>query len=204
MARTRILCVAAFFLMAVIALACSPSVAPIGAPAPSPPPAPPGVTPTPAVARSAAEDDAWSRVVAAAKKEGRVNVYSFNMTGDIGLAVSRGFQEKFGVRVDIVTGGGAALSERIITEKRAGAMVADMMDTNVLQISNIKDAGATLSSQEIPALRESGVWLVEPWANDPQRHILMHTLAYHAGVINTKMVKSSEEPRSLKDLASPS
>lgn len=189
-------------------LAMLANCAPVGDPARaskaeapvSPAPQATASLPAPAAPSISPEEDAWSRVVAAARRESRLNVYSFNMTGDIGLAVSRRFQEKFGIKVDIVTGGGAALSERIMTERRAGSVVADLMDANVLQISNIKDAGATVSSQEIPALKESGVWLVEPWANDPQRHILMHTLAYHAGIINTALVRG-REPTSLKELA---
>ncbi|MBF8265567.1 MAG: iron ABC transporter substrate-binding protein, partial [Dehalococcoidia bacterium] len=74
------------------------------------------------------QDAAWDKIIEAAKKEGRVSVYSFNMTGDAGLAVTRAFEAKYGVKLDIITGGGAALAERIKTEKRMGTIVADVMD----------------------------------------------------------------------------
>ena len=84
------------------------------------------------------EEIAWNKVIQAANKEGKVTAYSFNMTGDVGLAVSRSFEQIYGIKVDIITGGGAALVQRITTEKRMGTMVADVMDANTFQILSFK------------------------------------------------------------------
>ena len=195
--------VCSFVAVAVFLVGCSSPVAPATAPAPTPSPVTPASVPISNVPLPTSQDDAWAKVIEAAKKEGKVNVYSFNMPGDVGLAVSKGFEQTYGIKVDIITGGGAALAQRITTERRMAAMVADIMDTNYLQISNIKDDGATVSSADIPVLRETGVWTVEPWTNDPQKHILMHTFAYHAGIMNTNLVKPSDEPKSLKELTLP-
>jgi hypothetical protein len=56
----------------------------------------------------------------------------------------------------------------------------------------------------IPVLQERGVWAIEPWANDPQKHILIHTLLYKGNIINTNLVKPQDEPKTLKELARPS
>lgn len=182
---------------------CAPKAQPPSQPAPAAPTVP-LATPTSIPASNIplpTSQDAWARIVQAAKKEGSVNAYSYALTGDVGVAVSRSFQEKFGIKLETITGGGAALAERINTEKRMGVVVGDIMDANTFQIGNIKISGATASSEDIPVLQEKGVWSVEPWANDPQKHILIHTLLFQSSLINTNLVKPGEEPRSVKELA---
>lgn len=160
-------------------------------------------TPRQTITQVTPDETAWAKVIEAARKEGRVSVYSFNMTGDAGLAVTQSFEAKYGIKLDIITGGGAALAERIKTEKRMGTIVADVMDANTFQASHIKGIGATMSAEDLPALKEKGVWLVEPWANDPEKHKLIHTVLYYSVVANASQLKSSEEPRSVKEMALP-
>ena len=176
------------------------------APQPSPNPSTPAtskpVTATPAsnIPPPTSQDAAWDKIVQAAKKEGKVDVYSYNMTGDVGIAVSKAFAQKYGIKLEIITGGGAALAERINTEKRVGAVVADIMDANTFQIAYIKEIGATATSEDIPAIKETGVWQIEPWTNDPLKHVLVHSLIYRANLINTNVLKTADEPKSLKEL----
>ncbi len=143
---------------------------------------------------------AWSKVVEAAKKEGKVNVYSYNMTGDVGVAVAKAFKEKYGIDVEILTGMATALNERILTEQRMKTVVADIQDSNSSNTGNIKDAGATVGSPDLPSLRQSGGWRVDPWASDPEKHIIIHTVAYFTSFINTDVVKASDEPKSFREL----
>jgi len=179
--------------------ACTPTPEPSRASIPVPP-AQPQANPAQAAPAPKPEDIAWNKVIQAAKNEGKVTAYSFNMTGDVGLAVSRSFEQIYGIKVDIITGGGAALVQRITTEKRMGTMVADVMDANTFQIGQLEDAGITASSEDIPVLKETGVWIVEPWANSPKRHVLIHTITFYPNIINTDLVKPSDEPKSLKEL----
>lgn len=188
--------------LAITLAACTPTPEPSRAPTPITP-AQPQAIPTQAAPAPKPEEIAWNKVIQAAKKEGKVNAYSFNMTGDVGLAVSRSFEQIYGIKAEIITGGGAALAQRITTEKRMGTMVADIMDANTFQISGIKDAGATIAADDMPVLREGGVWRLEPWANDPQRHMFIHTITSYPVIVNTDLVKPAEEPKSLKDLAQP-
>ncbi|MDO8635439.1 MAG: extracellular solute-binding protein [Dehalococcoidia bacterium] len=179
--------------------ACAPKVAPL----PSTPS--PQIASTPAKATAAPDprQEAWNKVIQAAKKEGKVNVYSYNMVGDIGIAVTKAFEQKYGIDVEIITGMGAALTERVLTEQRMKTVVADITDSNSFQAGNIKDAGGTISSQELPVLQQSGVWRVDPWASDPEKHIIVHTLVYMASFINTDVVKASDEPKSFRELGQP-
>ena len=182
-------------------VAAPPQPAPAATTAPQAVPIPASNSPLLTSQSPPTSQDAWAKIVQAAKKEGVVNAYAYALTGDVGVAVSRSFEQKYGIKLEIITGGGAALAERINTEKRMGYVVGDIMDANTFQIGNIKISGATASSEDIPVLAEKGVWSVEPWANDPQKHILIHTLLFQSTLINTNLVKPGEEPRSLKDLA---
>ena len=65
-------------------------------------------------------DIAWQKVVQDAKKEGKLSVYSFNLTGDVGTAVTKAVREKLGIEMEVVTGPGAQLVERIRSERRSG------------------------------------------------------------------------------------
>ena len=191
-------------LLALVLLAgCSSTATPMSTPVATPAAPAKSTSPTSNLPPPTSQDAAWAKIIEAAKKEGRVSVYSFNMTGDAGLAVTRAFEAKYGVKLDIITGGGAALAERIKTEKRMGTIVADVMDANTFQISNIKNIGATVSAEDLPATKEKGVFFIEPSANDPQHHKLIHTMLYYSVVANASQIKSSDEPRSVKELALP-
>ena len=80
--------------------ACAPKTSPVAPPAPvaNTPATPPTVAaPTsnlPPIRQAqgmppTSQDVAWAKVVEAAKKEGRVNAYSYTWVGDAGLAISR-------------------------------------------------------------------------------------------------------------------
>ncbi|MBI4288335.1 MAG: ABC transporter substrate-binding protein [Chloroflexi bacterium] len=188
--------------LALLLAACAPKLqpaAPVATPAPA---APVSSAPTSNLSPPTSQDP-WAKVVQAAKKEGKVNVYSYNMLGDIGVAVSRAFEDKYGIKVEIITGMGAALGERVLTEQRMKTVVADIMDANSFQAGNVKDAGATVSTADLPVLQQKGVWRVDPWASDPDKHILINTLVYMTSFINTDMVKPADEPRTFRELSQP-
>lgn len=186
-------------------IACAPKQAAVpSAPAPAPAtPAP--VSPlTSNIPPPASQDAAWSRVVEAARKEGKVTIYSFKMIGDTSLAISRAFKEKYGISVDIVSGRGSELVERILTEQRVGQATADLMESGPTTLYTLKNAKLTVGSTDIPVLQEKDVWLVDPRVSDETGHILVDSLNYYFGaVINTKLVKAGDEPKSLRDLTQP-
>ena len=75
-------------------------------------------------ARTSSASEAWDKTVAAAKKEGRVNVYigGWNAVLDAGV-----FQKRYPeIKVIGVTGRGGQVARRILTERRAGKYIADV------------------------------------------------------------------------------
>lgn len=209
MRKTVVLSIVLLVLLA----ACAPKVAPASAPAPAQATLSQSGTPTSNIlpARqdqgepSTSQDAAWTKVVEAAKKEGRLTIYSYNFVGDVGLAVSQAFRERYRIQVDIITGRGAAFIERLKTEKRMGSILADMTDNSPTNAKNMKEQGFTISvADELPSLREKDVWLADILATDPQdRHLISFNFSTYSSFVNTNLVKPGEEPTVWKDLLDP-
>lgn len=183
--------------------ACKPS-----APAPTPTsniPLPISQPVSPTTASAAPADAEWEKVVAAARKEGSVTLYSFNFIGEVGLGLSRAFQEKYGVKVDIVTGRGAEFLERLKTERRMGKIVADFTEGSSVNVMNIKVEGLTLSGMDgLPALKELEAFRVSPFNLDPaDKQVAGYNISVHAPYVNVNMVKPGDEPKRWRDLLDP-
>lgn len=194
-----------FYLIALAALLVM-----LGACAPKPSTTPPTsvVTPAPTTATSKVPatvppqtSSEWEKIVAEAKKEGQVTLYSFGFTGDIGSAVAQGFRNAYGIKVDIVTGIGTVLMERIRSEASAKKFIADTYDTSAVFVAQAKAGGLTVSAGELPVLNEN-VWQVHP-RMDKEGHIFGTTIAVTTLYVNTSLVKAGDEPKSYKDLLDP-
>lgn len=201
----KILMLSIVFLL--LLAACAPKVAPSSAPAPTLSQAtlPQSGTPTSNISPPTSQDAAWAKVVEAAQKEGRLTIYSYNFVGDVGLAVSQAFRERYGIQVEIITGRGSAFIERLKTEKRMGSIMADMSDNSPTNAKNMKEQGFTISiAGELPALREKDVWVADVLATDPQdKHLITFNFSTYSSYVNTNLVKPGEEPAVWKDLLDP-
>lgn len=149
------------------------------------------------------EDAAWSKVVANARKEGRLTIYSFNFLGDGGLALGQAFKNRYGIDVDIITGRGAEFLERLKTEQRIGKMLADVVEGSNIHSRNMKLGGLTETLASLPVLKEKDIWWTNPTFMDPDAHFLGFTRFYLSPWVNTRLVKSSEEPKSWYDVLQP-
>jgi ABC-type thiamine transport system substrate-binding protein len=67
----------------------------------------------------------WQRVMAAAKKEGRV-VVSVPPGAELRRALKEGFERRFGIELELVTGRGSAIVKKIADEHRAGVQFFDV------------------------------------------------------------------------------
>ena len=185
------------------------------------PPAPTSSTPLPAITAKApaptsnlppirqaqgmppaSEDAAWAKVIDAAKKEGKITLYTYSFTSDIGLAVFQGFQQKYGISVEPVTGIGTVLIERIKSEVAAGRHIADTIDTASPIVATAKALGITTSVGDIPVLREKDVWQAYP-ALDVEAHMLGLEFSAQVLFINTSQVSLEQAPRSYAELLEP-
>jgi ABC-type Fe3+ transport system substrate-binding protein len=67
----------------------------------------------------------WEKAVTAAKKEGEISIY-LNAPAQVRPALTKAFEEKFGIRSCVVTGTGPELSAKIVSEYNAGLHEADV------------------------------------------------------------------------------
>lgn len=179
---------------------CAPAAAPVATPS-----AIPTSNFPPPTSQTATQDAAWAKVVAAAKKEGKLTAYSFNWVGDVGLTVQKAFESRYGIKLDIITGRGSEFIERIKTERRVQQQVGDFTEGSPLHIQSMKLNGSLASIvSELPVIKEQGVWLAEPTVIDTQDKVnLVWRFEVLSPYMNTKLVKPEDAPGSWKDLLDP-
>ncbi len=144
-----------------------------------------------------AEDD-WNKIVEAARKEGRVVVYS----AFVGLAahqdLKKDFEATYGITVDILEARASEVRERIRIEQAAGRFAADISEngrtTTTLQIEQDKvfDPFGPL-----PSLSH-----LKPEFRSDDIRLPVFAIVYGI-LVNTGLVKGDAEPKSWLDLADP-
>src|ERR1700692_633370 len=75
---------------------------------------------------ASAQDASWDSVVAAAKKEGKVVVYSMALGAPYYVAVLKGFEEKYGIKVESLDLRASELAGRVRTEQSSGRFLGDV------------------------------------------------------------------------------
>ena len=187
----------------VLSVACSTPNVPSGPPVPATPaPASPS---TSNLMPPTSQEASWNAVIEAAKKEGKVNLYSFNLVGDIGIAVGKAFKDKYGITVDIITGRGAEILERVKTEKRLGNLTADIHDGSSVFTTSMKTEGLTISvADQLPVFRETAVWRANVFGLDiKDKHIAALSVYYQSPWINTRLIAPKDAPQMWRDLLKP-
>lgn len=143
-------------------------------------------------------EDEWGKIVAAAKKEGHVVLYS----AFVGLAahqdLKKDFESIFGITVDILEARASEVRERIRIEHTAGRYAADVSEngrtTTTLQI---KEDQVFDPFGPLPAIGN----LKPEFGSDGMR---LPVFAIVYGILaNTQLVKPSDEPKSWLDLTDP-
>lgn len=147
---------------------------------------------------AARAEDEWGKVVAAARKEGHVVLYS----AFVGLAahqnLKKDLEATYGITVDILEARASEVRERIRIEQAAGRFAVDVSEngrtTTTLQIEqdHVFDPHGMLPS--------AGRLKAEFRADD----IRVPVFAIVYGILaNTRLVKPDDEPKSWLDLADP-
>ena len=103
----------------------------------------PTATATAKPTTSETPDQVMARLYEAAKTEGKVAVYS-SMNSDDGKKVFGAFKAKFpGVEVEHTRASGEVLTTRVVTEKKAGQDLFDVVESNLFEVGYIIDQGYT-------------------------------------------------------------
>jgi len=137
--------------------------------------------------------DRTARLVAGAKKEGTLTLYSSAQV-EVMTAVGNAFEKKYGVKVSLWRGASEQIFQRVQTEARAGRTFADVMETAG---PNIEAANREKLLQDIvtPAAAE-----LMPQAVSPQRPWIVSRLTVFVIAYNTNLIKRADAPKRYEDL----
>jgi iron(III) transport system substrate-binding protein len=127
---------------------------------------------TPLVDVAWAQDD-WAKTVEAAKKEGKLVIYTASIGSVFHKAVIKSFEQKYGIAVEMLEARASEVRERVRVEQSAGRFLGD-----------IHHNGSTTT------------WLMN------RDGIPCEVISYCL-MVNRNLVKPGDEPKSWKDILDP-
>ncbi|MBI4297388.1 MAG: ABC transporter substrate-binding protein [Chloroflexi bacterium] len=176
-------------------------------PTATPTPRPPNVGAAPVDTISDAE---WAQIVEAAKKEGKLTCYCFDLVRDSweGDLATRFFKETYGIDLEIIGLPPSLMVERIKSEARAGQYIADVVAIGAPEQTGTLEPGGFLQRiDNLPALidvKDPNAWLFDPILT-PYTLLRTDAIDYPAGhyTVNTNIVSSEKYPQKPQDLLDP-
>jgi iron(III) transport system substrate-binding protein len=158
------------------------------------------LTPLALTARADAQtpgDAEWKKVIDAARKEGKVSMY----TGAVGSPalpkIAAAFENKYGVRLDVLEVRASELRERVRTEQASGKVLGDVSHNGSTSTGLQLAEGTFQPHGPLPNLKRP----VAPFTADDMR-VPIYVIPYGI-LVNTDLVKPADEPKSWKDLLHP-
>jgi iron(III) transport system substrate-binding protein len=140
--------------------------------------------------------DRTARLVAGAKKEGALMIYSSMIVADMGALMSA-FQAKYGVRAQQWRGSSEDIRNRAAQEYAAGRYDADVAETAG------PDMEAMVREQLLVKVMTPAAKDVIPQAVMPRGEWIATRLSVFSGAYNTDVIKPAAAPKSYDDLLDP-
>jgi iron(III) transport system substrate-binding protein len=140
--------------------------------------------------------DREARLLAGAKKEGELVIYTSAQADDIGL-VAKAFEQKYGVKVTMWRAGSEKVLQRAVAEAKGNRHAVDLVETNGPELEMLHREGLAQAVKS-PHLAD-----IIPAAKQPHGEWVGTRLNVFALAYNTKAVKKDELPKSYGDLAQP-
>lgn len=140
--------------------------------------------------------DRAARILAGAKREGTVSVYS-SIPVDVMAAITAAFQKKYGIRTTVWRGGSEEILQRTIAEGRGGRHAVDLVESAAAEIEAIgrEHLLQEVSSPVFAELMPGSVLKGRPWVTSRQ---IVFVTAY-----NTNLVRAADAPKRFEDLLNP-
>ncbi|MSO46231.1 MAG: extracellular solute-binding protein [Acidobacteria bacterium] len=140
--------------------------------------------------------DRLQKLIAGAKQEGEITVYTSAQTSDLGPVIEA-FEKKYGIKASVWRAGSEAVLNRALQEARANRFTVDVVETNgpeleALSREQMFQAVKSPHHADLiaPAIRPHGRWV--------GTRLNVFVQAY-----NTKLVKKEELPKTWEDLLDP-
>ncbi len=155
------------------------------------------VLPVLAQAQSKAE---WDKVIEAAKKEGKVVVYSGYISPETHNAINAEFRKQYGIAVDVLSARGGELRERVRMEHQTNRFLVDVYHMAIAITSiGLESEKAIAPHGGLPNIANLTPGMA---ARANQKMAPIFTINY--GIFyNSQMVKPEDAPKSWHDLLDP-
>lgn len=145
-----------------------------------------------------AQDSAeWKKVIEAAKKEGKLVVYTAAVGQPSHVLVAKAFEKKYGIPVTYLEARASEIRERVRTEQTAGRFIGDLSHNGSTTSTLQAQDGAFQPHGPLPNLSH----LRAPFKADELR-VPVFASAYSI-LVNTNLVKPADEPKTWVDLTDP-
>ena len=135
-----------------------------------------------------------AKLVAGAKKEGVVNIYTSETVEDID-ALSLAFEAKYGVKLKLWRGSSEDILQRAVVEARGGRFDADAFETGATAMKSLHRE-RLLQQVNSPAAAD-----LAPEAIQPHREWIGTRYNIFVAAYNTRLVAGADLPKSYEDLA---
>ncbi|MBI4332839.1 MAG: extracellular solute-binding protein [Chloroflexi bacterium] len=191
-----------FILTAMLLGACAPQAAEVAPAIPSP-----GVSGSLPGAAAEPWQQQWQQLEAAARKEGRIVLYSSSGPGPR-EALAQRLLEKYGIEIDYLTARSAELSPKIDTERRAGLFIPDVYQGGGgVLVQDLKPKGFLDPIGPIlllPEVTNSALW-VENSLNfiDKERTVISYVATATTPIVYNSDLVQVPEIKSYRDLLAP-
>src|SRR4051794_16272238 len=140
--------------------------------------------------------DRMERLIAGAKKEGVVNIYS-SITVDDMKIISAGFEKKYGVKLQAWRASSESILQRAMVESRGGRFDVDAIETSAAEMESLHRE-RMLQEVKSPHLAD-----IVPAAIRPHREWIGDRLNIISQGYNTNLVKKEDVPKSYEELLNP-
>lgn len=182
--------------------ACAPKPQPVGTAPPAPVAPAKATVPTSNLPPPTSQDTAWSGVVEAAKKEGRLVIYGATPFANAGREIMATFSARYGIPVDLLLLGGRQQVEKLKVERSIKQPIADIIQTGVTSATEIVLDGLSESAvRTLPVLRDRSLFYVDP-VYGPQEQIIGFSMTLLGPLVNTNLVKP-DDIKSWRDILDP-
>jgi iron(III) transport system substrate-binding protein len=138
--------------------------------------------------------DRVAMLIAGAKKEGVVNVYTSETVEDVG-ALSQAFEAKYGITLKVWRGSSEDILQRAVVEARGGRFDADAFETGATAMESLHRE-SLLQQVDLPAAAN-----LAPEAIQPHHEWIGTRYNIFVAAYNTQLVTGSSLPKSYDDLA---
>jgi len=115
---------------------------------------------TPSAAVQGGWEKRWEETLAAAKKEGEVEIY-LNAPTDTRIALADAFSKKFGLKLNVMIASGRDLEAKLISEHRSGINQVDVFMPGATSTTNAKKQGILAPIEPmliLPEVRDPKAW----------------------------------------------